>query len=78
MLHVPVARYREAAMKLLKSDPMVRDAFRAEDLKVIQHYREAQAKGSSAPMQRLGAAFGQDLSAIGSQPSHATVPQSKE
>jgi hypothetical protein len=63
LLHNPVSKYRGAAMKVLKSDRAVRDAFRAEDLKVIEHYREQKAKGRSDPMQRLGAAFGQDLSA---------------
>jgi hypothetical protein len=86
LLHDPVEKYREAAMKLLKSDRAVRDAFRAEDLKVRAQWKANAAKQKGATLEHLGAAFGQNLSgldhgpdsAIGSQPSHATVPQSKE
>ena len=63
MLHEPVSKYRGAAMKLLKADPAVRDAFRAADLKVQAQWKNSLAGQSKAtPLEKLGKAFGQDLS----------------
>lgn len=64
LLHVPVEAYRERAMKMLKRDPVVRDAFRADDLKARAKFLENRAKARGqgiAPMQKIGKSFGLKL-----------------
>lgn len=60
LLHTPVGAYRERALKMLKRDPVIRDAFRAEDLKARQKFLENRAKAKS--LEKVGKAFGVDLS----------------
>lgn len=65
LMHRPVDAFRTRAMLKLKRDRNVRDAFRASDLKVRQHYQQQHGTTQQDPMQKLGAAFGQDLSGLG-------------
>lgn len=57
------AQYRSFALKQLRRDPVVREAFRADALKVRNQYREnvkANPKPDT-PMKKLGKSFGVDL-----------------
>jgi len=59
LLHPITSAYRERALKMLKRDRVVRDAFRAEDLKVRQQWRENRANAAKAdPLKKIGDAFG--------------------
>lgn len=63
LLHDPVAKYRAAALKRLKMDPIIRDAFGAKEKAVREHYHAL--RGEPAPVKRqlaeTGDAFGVDL-----------------
>lgn len=62
LLHPIVNSYRTRAMKLLKSDPVIRDAFRAADLKARAQWKaNRQEAGADTPMKKLGSSFGVDL-----------------
>ena len=65
LLHEPVSRYRAAALRMLKRDPVVRDAFTADKRKVAQFYRTQKeaAQSGAASMEDIGDAFGVDLDA---------------
>ena len=61
MIHPAVDAYRTRALKMLKRDVAVRDAFRADDLKALAARRAMQASvspGAAAPLQKIGKAFG--------------------
>jgi len=76
MLHVPLSKYRSAAMKILKADPVVGEALLADQLKVVDYYRKRnapsratdtppplpQATAPDAQLGKIGEAFGVDLS----------------
>ncbi|MDG4856431.1 hypothetical protein [Mesorhizobium sp. WSM4982] len=57
-----VSAYRQRAMKMLKRDKNVRDAFRAADLKAMTQFRANIAAHKSGSLDALGAAFGADIS----------------
>lgn len=68
MLSGVVARYRSAALKILKHDPAVQAAFRKEADRVLAE-RKAKAGESGAPapkpkLGRIGESFGVDLDAL--------------
>ncbi|WP_269929941.1 hypothetical protein [Aminobacter sp. HY435] len=65
LLHPIVNSYRTRAMKLLKRDPVIRDAFRAADLKARAQWKaNRQAAGADTPMKKLGTSFGVDLNSL--------------
>lgn len=65
LLHPIFDKYRTAALKRIKRDPVVRDAFRAAEEKVRDEYRAKQQGAKPAsPMKKLGASFGLDLEAL--------------
>lgn len=63
LLHPVIDAYRTRAKKLLKRDPVVRDAFRAADMKVRAQWKanRAAAGEGESPMTKLGSSFGVDL-----------------
>src|SRR5690606_11802985 len=65
LLHPVVQAYRDRALKMLKRDPVFRDAFRAEDLKVRQKYlgNRQKAQPGVQQLENIGKGFGADLSA---------------
>lgn len=60
LLHPIISGYRERALKMLKRDIVVRDAFRADDLKARQQFLENKASGESVvpALKKIGDAFG--------------------
>lgn len=69
LLYRPVSRYREAAMKLLKRDPVVQQALRAKQQTVIDHYRGSaprpQPQANPKPtLGDIGKSFGAELDAL--------------
>jgi hypothetical protein len=65
MLSGIVSNYRERALKMLKRDKAVRDAFRAADLKAMTQFRANIAQHNadrSGSLDALGQAFGADIS----------------
>lgn len=67
ILHKQVSKYRSAAMKRLKRDVAVRDAFLKETRRVREAYaasRPIQPKPPEPSLGRVGEAFGVDLDAL--------------
>lgn len=66
LLHNVTSKYRNSAMKQLKRDANVREAFTKETLKVRDAYAAGRAKATvnNNSMGKLGEAFGQDLDAL--------------
>lgn len=67
LLYRPVSKYREAALKMLKAAPVVRDAFMSKMMGVAEHYRGLGAPQQKKPQGGLGGvgkAFGVDLEAL--------------
>ncbi|WP_018430102.1 hypothetical protein [Hoeflea sp. 108] len=62
LLHPVIDAYRKRAKQMLKRDPVVRDAFRADELKVRAQWKANKAAaGQQSPMKKLGSSFGVDL-----------------
>lgn len=67
MLHVPISRYRSAAMRLLKADPVVGEALLRDQLGVIDYYRArtGSKRASDMPAPTSPDLSGPDMGAIG-------------
>lgn len=81
ILHGPLSRFRGAALRVLKTDPVVREAFLAKLNAVKDHHSDPEAasgRDARAGLEGIGAAFGVDLKALTGPAKRPNTIQQRE